>query len=84
MLEELDRIMLEVAYKLIGRSKIERVAGSTVWDQMHVLVPDIAPVSIPARLRRLVSLGFLERYQANSSNSTKLYGPTEKGYNTLR
>jgi DNA-binding HxlR family transcriptional regulator len=83
MLGELDCIVLETAYRLIGQSRIKRVAGSTVWEAMQVLVPDIAPVTIPARLRRLVSLGLLEKDEANSSNRTKLYGPTEAGYEQL-
>lgn len=83
MLEELDRIILVLAYRLIGRSRIKRVAGSTVWHEIHVLVPNVAPIEIPNRLRRLVSLGLLERDKANSRNSTKLYGPTEVGYELL-
>ncbi len=79
MLDELDKVILAAAYAGIEASGGRHVAGSTVWESVRASCPDIAPVTVPARLRRLVSHKLLERDEKNSSSRTKLYGPTEAG-----
>jgi DNA-binding MarR family transcriptional regulator len=77
-LDGLDKGTLATAYNRIEHSDSKRVSGSTVWNDLSVT--GIAPVSISARLRRLVSLGLLEKDPANSSSRIKVYAPTEAGY----
>ena len=78
MFDELDRTIVAVVYDHIERSAEKRVTGSTVWNAMSAVL-DIAPVTIPGRLRRLVSHGLLEKDEANSSSRTKVYAPTDAG-----
>jgi hypothetical protein len=79
MLDELDKVILAAAYDSIEASEGQRVAGSAVWETVHARWPDIAPVTVPARLRRLVNHKLLQKDERNSSCRTKLYGPTEAG-----
>lgn len=44
-----------------------------------MVFPDLAPVTVPARLRRLVSRGLLQKDPTNSSSRIKVYPPTEAG-----
>jgi hypothetical protein len=80
MNDKLDLIIFYVAYDRIAESQAKRVAGSTVWDHARMVVPDLAPVTVPARLKRLVSIGLLQKDPANSSSRTKIYAPTASGY----
>ncbi len=80
MNDDLDKVIFYVAYDRIAESQVKRVAGSTVWDHARIVVPDLAPVTVPARLKRLVSMGLLQKDPANSSSRTKVYAPTEAGY----
>jgi hypothetical protein len=80
MLDVLDHAILEIAYTEIDKSASKRVTGAAVF----VRVPGLAPVIVPARLRRLVSHGLLAKNLRNSSNRTKVYAPTEDGYMTWR
>jgi hypothetical protein len=79
MLDELDRTILAVAYNEIALSVSKRVAGGTIWEKARAVCPDLAPVTVPARLNRLISKGLLVRDPANSSNRTKVYAPTDAG-----
>jgi len=76
----LDKVIFYVAYDCIAESQAKRVAGSTIWDRTRLVIPELAPVTVPARLRRLVSLGLLEKDPANSSCRRKVYAPTAAGY----
>jgi hypothetical protein len=80
MFDSLDKLILHVAYGRIAESGGKYVAGCTVWADARLVVPDLAPVYVPARLRRLVSKGLLNKDRANSSRRTKVYVPTEAGY----
>jgi DNA-binding HxlR family transcriptional regulator len=82
-MDQLDQIILDLAYARIDAAESKRVVGSTVYADVASRY-DIAPVVIPARLRRLVSLGLLERDKGNSSSRTKVYLPTEAGYKARR
>jgi hypothetical protein len=84
MLDKLDQTILTVAYEQIERSGSKIVAGSTVWEEARKLWPDLAPVTVPARLKRLVSQGLLTKDLARSSSRTKVYGPTDAGYKAWR
>ena len=83
MLNDLDQLVLQVAYEQIGQSQIGRISGSTMWMKMRAVVPDIAPPTISARLRRLVSLCLLVKDKINSSKLTAVYGPTNLGHQWL-
>jgi hypothetical protein len=83
MLDHLEKAMLRVAYNHIDRSSVKRVAGSTIWANVRLIYPDLAPVVVPARLRRLVSLGLLEKDSPASGCRYKLYGRTEAGRHQL-
>jgi hypothetical protein len=76
----LDKVIFYIAYDRIDESQAKRVTGSTVWDWTRIVVPDLAPVTVPARLRRLVSMGLLQKDPVNSSSRTKVYAPTDAGY----
>lgn len=80
MLDDLDRTIFDVTYQQIEASSEKRVAGSAVWEKARMIYPNLAPVTVPARLRRLVSEGLLEKDAANSSCRATIYGPTEAGY----
>jgi hypothetical protein len=69
MLDDLDKIILHAAYARIERNPAKRVSGNEVWKDLSSLSPPL----IPARLRRLISLGLLEKDKANSSSRTKAY-----------
>lgn len=79
MLDQTDKLILFVAYKEIQKSPAQRVAGSTVWEKAFAVQPNLAPVTVPARLKRLVSRGLLQKDDDNSSNRTKLYAPSTDG-----
>jgi DNA-binding PadR family transcriptional regulator len=79
MKDFLDEIILSVAYENIEQSSDKRVAGSTVWEKTRIAVPDLAPVTVPGRLKRLVSHGLLEKDKAGSTRRTKFYAPTDAG-----
>ncbi len=76
MMDELNKIMLEVPYTGIENNPAKRVSGSEVWDDLRSLRPPL----IPARLRSLTSLGLLEKDEGNSSSRTEVYAPTDAGY----
>jgi len=76
MLDELDRLILDVTYTLIDKAFLKRTTGSDVWNELR----DFSPPLIPARLSRLVSLGLLAKDKANSSSRYKSYRPTDAGY----
>jgi hypothetical protein len=82
VMDRLDQVILNAAYTRIEESASKRVAGSTIWDD--VKGPHVAPVMIPARLKRLISLGLLSKDEANSSSRTKVYAPTDAGYEAWR
>jgi hypothetical protein len=89
---ELDERILPMAYSLIDQSESKRsarfsrgsenrgskrVTGSNVWNNIGL---ELAPVVIPARMRRLVSLGLLKKDPDNSTSRATVYAPTETGY----
>jgi DNA-binding MarR family transcriptional regulator len=74
-LDDLDRLILVLAYKRIAESQEKRVSGSAIRNDLR-----INPAFIPGRLRRLVSLGLLEKIAADSSARTKVYGSTRTGH----
>jgi len=79
MVDEFDRIILDVVYTSIDASATKRTTGSDVWNEVHGFT-SLAPVVIPARLRKLVSLGLLAKDKGNSSSKYKVYAPTDAGY----
>jgi hypothetical protein len=83
LMDEFDQSLLDVAYTRIDAAESKRVAGSTIWADVRNTW-DVAPVVISARLNRLVSLGLLDRDEANSSGKTKVYAPTHAGYRAWR
>jgi hypothetical protein len=80
MNDSIDEAIFTAAYHFIEQSVDKRVAGSTVWEKARMLIPDLAPVTVPARLRRLVSNGLLEKDKGRSGAHTKVYAPTELGF----
>ena len=82
-MDQLDKIILNVAYTRIEESGSKRVTGRSVWDDVGSSL-NVAPVHIPARVRRLISLGLLEKDEANSSSRYKVYAPTAAGYAAWR
>ena len=73
-MDRLDQIILAAAYTRIEESESKGVTGSRIWDDVGPVL-NVAPVVIPARLRRLVSIGLLEKDEANSSSRRKVYAP---------
>jgi len=78
-MDALDRAIFDWAYSGIEQSKVARVTGSAVWDRVRSIYPELAPPTVPARLRRLVSSGLLAKDPENSGSRTKVYGPTDAG-----
>jgi hypothetical protein len=77
-LDLLDKAVLAVAYRHIEESASKRVTGAAIWNDLSAT--GIAPVHIPARLRRFISHGWLQKDPRNSSNRYKVYAPTDHGW----
>jgi hypothetical protein len=83
-MDTLDELILGLAYLQIDRSPSKVVTGRDVWEKVNASNLDLAPVVVPGRLSRLVSLGFLQKDAANSSARIKVYRPTDAGYQKWR
>ncbi len=76
MLDDLDKIMVHVAYARIENNPAKRVSGNEVWKDLSSL----SPALIGGRLIRLIHQGLLDKDESNSSSRTKLFAPTQAGY----
>ncbi len=79
MLDNIDKAVLQVAYFRIERNPAKLVSGSEIWRDLSIFSPPL----VPARLRRLVTHGLLEKDKGNSSSRTKVYAPTDAGYSMV-
>lgn len=53
----IDAAIFYVAYDSIAESQAKRVTGSTIWEKARLVIPDLAPVTVPARLHRTCQQG---------------------------
>src|SRR5262245_40411591 len=82
-MDRLDELVLYLAYTRIEASASKLVSGSEIWNDV-IAVVDVAPVVVPARLKRLISRGLLVKDEANSRSRGAVYAPTDAGYRAWR